>query len=328
MGYSFRIRFILPDQIRVGIESEECPLTPEGSIPKITLRSKKPRSLIADSKELVPKLLISDSKELVLRGDGYSSEEEAWLAGEHARDAITRVFARLRMGADFGDRAPKGVVTNVGLKMLEQQAGERVLNDVHGLMTFETEPSPVFVGVEVKASLKKSPEKFVQALRLSLNFRDELKLEERVSFDLFGASFFNPSPDARLVLLMMAVETLLKPEPRSSAVKQHVDELIRLTKESTTLPEDEKKSLLGSLEQLYTESIGQAGRKLAKKLGNRKYLGHSPREFFTYCYNLRSWLVHGDVPPPTREEVDQAATKLQDFVGDLLSGPLLQQVTL
>ena len=316
MAYSFRIRFILPDHMRVGIASEEYPLTPEGSIPKITLRSKKEGSLI------------SDSTELVLRGDGYSSEEEALLAGEHTRDAITRVFARLRIGADFGDRAPKRVVTEAGLKMLEQQKGKRVLNDVHGLMTFESEPSPKFVGIEVKAVLTKGPEKFIQALQHSLNLRAQLKPEERVSFDLFGSSFFNPSPDARLVLLMIAVETLLKPEPRSSAVKQHVDELIRLTKESTTLPEDEKKSLLRSLEQLYTESIGKAGRKLAKKLGDRKYLGHSPREFFSYCYNLRSWLVHGDVPRPTREEVDQAATNLEAFVGDLLAGPLLYNVVL
>ncbi|TDA27855.1 MAG: hypothetical protein DSO00_06250 [Archaeoglobi archaeon] len=125
----------------------------------------------------------------------------------------------------------------------------------------------------------------------------------------------------------MAVETLLKPEPRFCAAKQHVDELIPLTNESTMLPKSEKNSLLGSLQELRKESIGQAGRKLAKKLGDRKYLDRSAEDFFTYCYSLRSKLVHGK-KRPHREKVAEAVVNLESFVGDLLSGPLLQQVTL
>ena len=315
MKYSFRIRFKLPDDRRIGIDSEKWPLTPVGSSPEITLCSKKKG------------FPIKDAEELVLRGNGYSSEEEARIAGEQARDAATLAFARLHIGADFGNFAPKSCFTNAGLQMLEKQTGTRILNDVHGLMTFETDPPPQFATSEVNAILTKGPEKFIQAFRLSFELQVTLKPEERLSLDLFSRSFFELSPDARLVMLIMAVETLLKPEPRFCAAKQHVDELIRLTNESTMLPKGEKNSLLGSLQELRKESIGQAGRKLAKKLGDRKYLDRSAEDFFTYCYSLRSKLVHGKKRPP-REKVAEAVVNLESFVGDLLSGPLLQQVTL
>lgn len=85
---------------------------------------------------------------------------------------------------------------------------------------------------------------------------------------------------------------------------------------------------MGSLNWLYKESISQAGRKLADRLTGHNYMDMDAKKFFTYCYGLRSKLVHGSVPRPTREEVDLASVDLESFVGDLLSGPLLEQVSL
>lgn len=192
MSYSFRIRFKLPDRLRIGIDSDKLLLTPLDSIPEITLCSKKQGSPI------------KDTKEIILRGDGYSSEEEARIEGEQLRDVLISALARLRIGADFGDRAPKGWVTDAGLQMLDQQTGKRVLNDVHGLMTFETEPSPQFVSLQAEADITKGQEKFVQVLRLAFELRTKLRPEDHVAFDLFSASFFEPSTDARLLMLMMA----------------------------------------------------------------------------------------------------------------------------
>jgi len=316
MSYSFRIRLKLPDRLRIGIDSDEWPLTPVNSKPEIALRSKQQGSPI------------KGTKELVLRGDGYSSEEEARTEGEQLKDVLILAFARLHIGADFGDRASKGWVTHAGLQMLEQQTGKRVLNDVHGLMTFETEPSPQFVATQAEAVITKGQEKFVQALRLAFELRTKLRPEDHLAFDLFSASFFEPSADARLLMLMMAVETLLNPSPRSDETQQHVDVLIRLTNDSSILTEKEKQSLTGSLRWLYKESISQAGRKLADRLTGHSYLNLEAKDFFTYCYGLRSKLVHGYVPRPTRDEVNLAAVNLESFVGDLLSGPLLEQFSL
>jgi hypothetical protein len=73
-------------------------------------------------------------------------------------------------------------------------------------------------------------------------------------------------------MLMMAVETLIEPARRSDAVRAHVEQLIALTKEAD-LPNAEKDSVVGSLNWLFDESISQAGRRLAARLGSRNYMG-------------------------------------------------------
>ena len=55
------------------------------------------------------------------------------------------VFAHNRVGADFGDRAGEGFFTTAGLQHFVP--GCRALNDTHGLMVFECEPKPMFIGV-------------------------------------------------------------------------------------------------------------------------------------------------------------------------------------
>lgn len=44
----------------------------------------------------------------------------------------------------------------------------------------------------------------------------------------------------------------------------------------------------------------------------------SAPKFFTHCYKLRSDLVHGKFPPPSRDTIDRAAENLESFVSDLL----------
>lgn len=266
---------------------------------------------------------IEKAHELVLRSDGYASEEEAWNAGLHCEDALMLAFARLHIGADFGDRAPMSYFTSAGLKTLQTQTGVRVLNDVHGLMTFENEQPTKFVSFHAKPVVTKRQERFIQAVELALDHNLHLSDQERLAFDLFGTSFFQKSVDARFLMLMMAVETLLDPDFRSQTVQEHVKELIRLTKESFALSPHEKNSLIGSLQSLSKESVGQAGQKLAKRLGNRRYAGQKPSKFFTRCYELRSNLVHGNIPRKTRDEIADICASLELFAGDLLSGPLL-----
>ncbi len=266
---------------------------------------------------------IQKARELILRGGSYASEEEARNAGLHCKDALIATFSRLHIGADFGDRAPMSVVTSAGLEMLQKRTGVRVLNDFHGLMTFENEPPMKFVSVHANGVVTKNRQRFVKAVGLALDYDYNLSDEEYLAFDLFGTAFFQKSVDARLLMLMMAVEALLEPALQPQLVQEHVEELIHLTKKCSTLSQSEIDSLIGRLQDLRKESIGQAGQKLANRLGNRKYDGQQPSDFFTRCYNLRSKLVHGHVPRPTRDEIASICGSLELFVGDLLSGPLL-----
>jgi hypothetical protein len=233
-------------------------------------------------------------------------------------------LVRLRIGADFGIRTPKSAFTQAGLAMLEQQSNRRTLNDFHGLMVYEREPVPLFVSASADMVRGVQQEKFEEVFRYALLNSRQLTDRERVSIECFNASFFQNTVDTRFLLLMIAIEALLEPTERQEKAHKHVEQLIDLTRKSTLLTKDEKNSLLGSLKWLFRESIGKTGRDLAKRLGNRTYSGRSPSSFFNYCYSLRSNLVHGNMPFPSRDEVSSVAATLEVFVSDLLSGSLLE----
>lgn len=310
MSFSFRIRFHLADGHRLGIDSSE-----------LIVGSYLGSDIILKSNQA--NIPISNSHTLILRGDNYTSAEEAWNAGLHCKDVLILAFAQNQVGADFGDRAPLSAFTNAGLEMLKEKTGVHILNDVHGLMIFKTEPQIKFVSTSVKPVVTRSKERFIDTLELAFKCNPNLSDQQRLAFDLFGTSFFQKSIDAHFLMLMVAVETLLEQDIRSKEVQEHVKQLIHLTKVSSIMSSDEKDSLIGSLQSLNKESIGQAGRKLVKCLGNRKYGGQKPHTFFTTCYEIRSKLVHGHVPRPTRDDIASICGSLESFVGDLISYQLL-----
>lgn len=145
---------------------------------------------------------------------------------------------------------------------------------------------------------------------------------EYLAYDLFAASCFESNADARLLMAMMALETLIDPNDRDAEARQLVQSLIDQAATSA-LPAHERQSITGAMRWLLKESIGQAGRRLVQVLGERRYDGQTPERFFAHCYNLRSALVHGHTPRPPRLEVDRAAANLQLLVGELLGLRLL-----
>ncbi len=272
-----------------------------------------------------PETPIRESKQLILRGSGYGSEDAAIEAGEYFRDIITIALAKLHIGADFGDRAPRSGFTSYGLSRVQDSTSQRSLNNVHGLMVFETDPSPVFVSMgEAKVIRGSNQERFLNAF--SLAFRSGIKLSgrERLAYDIFSASYFARSQDARLIMLTMAIEILSTQSPRPIQVREHIDELIALTQFSDQVSHNERKSLVGALKMLMNESIGRAGRRFIEEaLGKRKYQEMPAKKFFRYCYVLRSKLVHGADPFPDRSEISYAASNLETMVANLIAISIL-----
>jgi hypothetical protein len=234
-------------------------------------------------------------------------------------------FAQNHIGADFGDRKPLSAFTNTGLEMLKEQMEVHVLNDVHGLMTFKSELQIKFASVHAEPVVTRNKKRFMETIKLAFEYNSDLSDQQRLAFDIFGTAFFQRSIDARFLLLMVAVETLLVQDIRPKEVQEHIKELIHLTDTSSVISRNEKNSLIGSLQSLNKESIGQAGRKLAMCLGNRTYSGQKPNVFFTSCYEIRSKLVHGSVPRPTRDDIASICVRLESFVGDLISYQLCTQ---
>lgn len=219
----------------------------------------------------------------------------------------------------------KGYFTKAGLAMLEAQTGRRVLNDVHGTSVFESEPQPMFARTGVTGIKGVPVERLMDAVAVAVERGAVMSDRDQLAYDLYAASFSEASADARFALLMMALETLIDLQPRTDAVRAHVDQLVADTRASG-LPSREVDSIVGSLNWLRNESISQAGRRLASRVGDREYMDEAPEKFFTTCYTLRGRLFHGRAPHPPWEEVNIRAGSLELLVRDLLSIELLDSV--
>jgi hypothetical protein len=145
----------------------------------------------------------------------------------------------------------------------------------------------------------------------------------RVRFEPAIEGQLSAVADTRFIALMMAYESLLQLQLRPSPARAHVDELIRLTKESQ-LEQVQIDSLTGSLKWLRNESISQAGRRLAASAGTMHFMRDTEDAvtFFTRCYDVRSRLVHGHTPRPDRGGVDIQAADLERLLGHFLSESL------
>lgn len=309
-SFSFRIRCKVPTRSGISTSDASLTISPPSGRPEVLLRSLNPAHSLADT----PWFVIS--------GDGYGAEEDAWQAATRYRSALIRAFAKLRIAVDFGERAPQGGLSEEWKLKMEKRTGRLHLSDVHGMMVFPSEPTPNLSWAEGGIRTTINADIVADAVADALGLDELVPDREILAYDLFSASFFAATADARFLNLMMAVETLIDQQERSQPVLSHLDELKERTRTASFLPESDRNSLMGALDSLRNHSVRQAGKKLASTLQRTQYQGMEPEKFFGHCYSMRSSLVHGRYPRPSRTEVGTAGTNLEKFVGDLLAGPL------
>lgn len=314
--YSFRIRVMRSPTNSLKVPERELDLNFEGSgCTRLVLKGGR-----RGTDEGIDK-----SAHFALVGDGFATEDDARTTGQRLKSALMVALARQRVGADFGARSAGGMWFAQGLKMLEASHGQRVLNDVHGLMVYETEPQPLFVTSQATILITSPPDVFRRNFQTAAaSTTAPLDEASELPFTLFNASFFEANQDGRFLMLMMSIEAMLRPAKRTSSAQGHVDELIAMTQSAASLSTEDKASMVGSLKWLHQESISQAGRKLARTLHeSRTYLDLPAPKFFTHCYALRSAMVHGTTAFPSRDTIATVVAQLEVFVADLLSDALL-----
>lgn len=307
MSFTFRLRFILHERIQLNTDESSLPLSKIHSPHVVELHS------------LETGKPIKESRWLSVMGQGYKSRKEAEIAGKRWRSAVEQSFALHKIGADFGSRGPKSFMYQAGLEMMEKKSGSRILNDTHGLMVFETEPRPLFVRLgSPTVILGKDVEPILRSIEQAYSKGILNDSQWRLAYELYAASFFEHSADARFLTLMMAVETLIIKAPRTQQITNHIEKLITDTKKSVN-DQSECNSLVMALEDLKLQSIGQAGRQLARRLKDRKFENLTAVELFNKCYKIRNLLVHGQNPRPVWKDVNHLTGLLETFVGELLT---------
>ena len=310
LDFSFRLKIRMARGRRLAFEE------PEWQLPDPDGHDVRMKSLKKDEP-------LREAEWIAVRGSGYPSEEAAAGAGEMFRGVLERAFAQLRVGADFGDRSLGGFnMAQALVEVLERESQRPAMSDRHGLMTFPTEPPPMFFGGSAQGYAPPHREAVVAALTHGAA-REPVDEIGRLAYELFGAaSFVEDSPEARFMLLMMSVETLIECQDRSAEAQSLVREYLDSVRASD-LPQDEKDSLQGQLGFMLQESISQAGRRVAESLTGQTYGDLDPVAFFRKAYGLRSRLAHPTASGPSRQEVSEWLGPLEAFVGDLLAGPRL-----
>jgi hypothetical protein len=323
-AYCFRIRMDLPRPSGLGIDASTLTVSVT-DVGEVALTS------------LDGNTLLSQAGTVVISGPRFPTESEASDAAARVRSCLQVALARIGIGADFGDRRPggEGMSGTDRARVLREQ-GKRYMNNVHGTQVYECDPPPTFVAAPPVPSLAvvSPPGAFENAFEAAAARPREPNPSLEVAYDLFAASFFvTGQADARFLILMMAVEAMLEFERRPPTILAHVENVIEATRK-LEIPADEeahRKALLTTLERQRDESIGHAGRRLARTLGNRTYGWgrETPEKFFSSCYTIRSRLVHPSQGPlPPRDEVDYRAASLQGFVAHLLSREILDVVSI
>jgi hypothetical protein len=305
--YNFRLRFNLSKRQQINSNMSKSLISKQANGVSIEIRAAEE-----------PEKLLKDVHRISIVGGPYQSSTEAEAEGQKWRLAAQTAFSYMNLGVDFGDRAPIGMFTDFGLKMAEAEMGRRALNDVHGLMTYVARPRPVFGHIQADVKVGVPLDVTLEMLNKSYDKNFPINSDERLAYDLYSSSFFQPSPDARFLTLMMSVETLAERKQRSRPLQEFVTSMIKETKGAGFDPK-ETDSMVGALRDLKMQSIGDSCKDLAVVLNLETYNGMDSVTFIGKCYGLRSKLVHGHSPRPTREDVDIMAAGLEIFVSHLLS---------
>jgi hypothetical protein len=309
--YDFRIRFHFSGGNHINSEVEKLLVLQESGGAIIRLHSGARGSAI------------KDHSRASLIGGPYPSAADAQAAAERTKRALLIWAVRNRVGIDLGGRQPRSVITAAGLELLEKQIGGPVRADIHGIDVYEHIDGLVFVALDVDAKIGKAAAAFVEEVAAAVATPVSLSAKQELAGEILSASYFDASDRSRFVTLITAVEALLDPPPRPAAVQHMVERMEQIIKEGE-LDEGHRASMLGSLQWLKRESIGQAGRALADRLlGGKVYDGQEPARFFTFCYELRSSILHLGKVPAEITDFLSVCTTAHTFVCDLLIASFL-----
>lgn len=312
--YDFRLRFHLPGRDHINSDTEELLVLQDGGGATVRLRSGYRRGSA-----------IKNHSHASLVGGPYPNAADAQEAAERAKRALLIWAIRNRIGIDlggFGERQPRGVITTAGQQWWERQiggpVGGPVRTDVHGVDVYEHVEGMVFVTMNAEGSIGKPAAAFVEQVADAIATPVPLSAKQELAGEILSASYFDASDRSRFITLITAVEALLDPQPRAAVAQDLVARMMQAVREAE-LDESTRAAMSGSLERLKRESIGQAGRALADRLlGDKVYEGQSPSQFFRFCYELRSSILHLGKVPGEGYSFARTCAAAHTFVCDLV----------
>jgi hypothetical protein len=308
--FEFRLRFHLLEGDHIKDEAEELLILKDAKGSQLRLKSGESG------------VSIKDRSRAALLGGPYDSEEEARAAAEQAKRALLIWAVKQRVGIDLGDGKRRGGLTTHGRHLLEAEVGSPIRDDIHGVDVYPLQVGLKFFYQNFSASIGKNSKTFVETVATDFGRSADLTEKQVVAAELYCSAFFDVSFRSRLITLVSSVEALLDPPLRSPAALVLVDLLDEQVK-AADVDDSTRSSVRGSLQWLRRDSIGQTARQLAAKLlPGREYAGRTAAKFFSFCYDLRSQIVHDGRTHDPAVDLLEVTNTLNGFVADLLLASL------
>lgn len=262
----------------------------------------------------------SDANKFVIVSGGYSSEEDALRYGFRVKDAVLFYGAKFRVGVDVGKDKASGFLSKYVKDKIFEEHGVKMIDDVHGVTAYSEEHPTSCTSISSVGLINaKGADLFSDEVCMILNEKINIDGQVKLAMELMASSFFESSPHARFLSLILAAESILRPDDRLNEVKDLVDELKERTKKSG-IADPEKNSILGSLNWLYKDSISQSLRKMAvRHLPDKNYGGMVSEKFIKKCYEARSKLVHKGAVSSEEYNIGTLAANLELYMKDMLT---------
>jgi hypothetical protein len=304
--YDFRLRFNFAETHHIDSKADKIELLDLPSGEKLTLVSGSSGAPI------------SGKNRVAVVGKSFASNGQAEIAAERCKRALLYWAIEKRVGVDFGDGKQRSHITEAGFKHFEKQLGCPVRNDLHGIDVYEHTENLKFVSFNAEAKVGKNPNKLIDTFKREYKNNRLFTEKQLLAGEIYTSSFFDVSSRSRFITLVTAVEALLERPKRSDDVESLVEELKGKTQQSM-VDETTKTSIIGGLEDLKNQSIGQAGRELSNQLlPNDLFDGQASADFFGRCYGLRSQILHHGTILDKREDIWHLANVMEAFVNKLL----------
>lgn len=144
--------------------------------------------------------------------------------------------------------------------MFSKRIRAPVQEDYLGITIFEAGPMPKFFGANFKGKVGISIDTFVESLQQTCCRYTVESPQVSLAAELYSMSHVESTSRARFLTLVMCLEVMIEPPPRSEKILSHVRSLIEATK-TLEIPDEDKNSLLGAMSWLKRESISQTGSK-------------------------------------------------------------------
>ncbi|MCC3316495.1 hypothetical protein [Nocardia africana] len=305
VDYNFRNTILLAPANQLDVAAERFVLSPAEE-PSVWIRP------------LLPGETIDKATQLLLEGGRYPTAAEAISAGKRWRRWLLMTFASHYIGIDIGDEdQPYAEPMSTEFIPVAIPEGTALFRDHHGLLVYPADPPAKFGRFGASATAVRSGRALLERLHAVQQADPGVSDEQVLAFNLMHSSLFDDNVETQFVLLVTAVEAILRPAKRSPEYRKLIKTFIRQTEQSD-LPANERNSLSGYLGNGQRYSITETGRTLAGILGKATYDGLAPSDFFASAYSMRSNIVHGNACRPSQEELRHKLPALRAFVTQLL----------